>query len=241
MPLDKPSLQLDLFEIPDLEEEPAGPDALANSDKAQNELMKQVLLSVVNIEEAANRNGAPVWASSFLRLLNQGWGWRKAAYIAWAATPKKERWPETQEMLATEVLGLSSDRVVSKWKGNNPAIEQAVAALQTYELFSYRGEVLDALKKSAANEDYKHHQDRKLFLEMIGDYMPQAQLRQLLMSGKMRLSKEAKDYSDEELAAIMRVTGMEAGELLMLGLGEELDEMGNSTAEVVDGNGSADE
>jgi hypothetical protein len=193
-------------------------------------------------EKSFEMNFASAYVWRGLNLLGQGWDWRKAAYIAWAATPKDKRWPENQDELAREVLGLTSDRVVAKWKSNNPAIEQAVAALQTYELFSYRGEVLSALKQSAATPDYKHHQDRKLFLEMIGDYIPQAQLRQLLMSGKMRLNKAPEDYSEEELQRFANATGMTPEEIKMFcfDMGED-DFEANSTLGMNDDDGSADE
>jgi hypothetical protein len=48
--------------------------------------------------------------------------------------------------------------------------------LQAAPLFEPRADVLRALAESAANSDYKHHADRKLFVEMTGDYTPRVKV-----------------------------------------------------------------
>lgn len=41
----------------------------------------------------------PQWWGLFQELRDGGWPWRVAVYIAWAAQPRRNRWPVTQEEL----------------------------------------------------------------------------------------------------------------------------------------------
>ncbi len=118
---------------------------------------------------SGGQESAPTWAECYHRLINAGWPWRMAAFVAWASMPKAARWPETQEKLATEVLGLTSDRQIATWRKKNPAIDQMIADLQADELLEARADVFDALKNSASTPDYKHAPDRRMYLEMTGD------------------------------------------------------------------------
>lgn len=116
------------------------------------------------------------WSEAFQRLINAGWAWRIAAYVAWASTPKIGRWPETQEKLATDVLGLTSDRQISRWRRQYPVIDQMIIDLQAESLLDARADVLFALKQSASDPSYRNSSDRKLYLEMVGDYVPISKL-----------------------------------------------------------------
>lgn len=165
----------------------------------------------------------PEWIDTFLGLLNQLWPWRQAAYIAWAASPKENRWPDNQDGLAREILGLSSDRVISTWRKKNPAIETAIGMLQSAQVFEHRGDVIDALVKSAKNPDYKHHQDRKLFLEMTGDHIPVAQIKALIASGQLKTKSDISQLSDQELVQLA------GGDLSMLGLDDGDEEQGDES------------
>ena len=102
-----------------------------------------------------------------------GLDWRKAAYVAWASSPYKTRWPATLQGLCDEVLGCS-DRVVRKWRALNPALDKLVAQEQIAPLMLHRGDVIGALIAVATTPDSSAHSDRKLFLEMIGDYKPKS-------------------------------------------------------------------
>lgn len=135
------------------------------------------------------------WQRDYLRLREQGWPWRVAAYIAWAASPRISRWPATLKELAHEVLGLRSSRVIHTWRKKHPAIDTVVAMLQAAPLFEHRRDVLEALIEMARTPDYKAFNDRKLFLEMIGDYVPKSQLN-LKNAGK---ANDLSELSDEEL------------------------------------------
>jgi hypothetical protein len=112
------------------------------------------------------------WAEDFFLLMNQGWPWRVAVYIAWAGSPKVGRWPKNQEILATEVLGLNSDRQISDWRKNNPAIDEMIGIMQAMPLLSHRRDMFEALATSASDPSSKGAQDRKLGFAMLGDYVP---------------------------------------------------------------------
>lgn len=116
------------------------------------------------------------WWDDYHRLRDEDWDWRKAVYIAWASSPVIGRWPETQEELASECLGLKSDRTIRKWKSNEPGIEERIVRMQAEPLMSHRRDVIDALVSVAIMADPKAHPDRKLFLEMTGDYMPRSRV-----------------------------------------------------------------
>jgi hypothetical protein len=112
----------------------------------------------------------PQWWDEYLVLRSEGWDWRKAAYIAWASSVVMLRWPKTQAELASKVLGLRSDRTIQKWRADDPSIDERVAKLQVEPLLRHRRDVIEALVTSAMSPDPKSHPDRKMFLEMTGDY-----------------------------------------------------------------------
>lgn len=124
----------------------------------------------------------PVWFERFEMLINGGWPWRQAVYIAWASMPKEGRVPATQEQLAIQFLNLNSDRAISTWRKKNAAIDTMVGVLQSSELWEYRADafkgLIDGMK--SAGSDYKFFNHLKLFLEMSGDYVPLTQLAAVL-------------------------------------------------------------
>jgi hypothetical protein len=168
--------------------------------------LPEVELEGVSVEEARLRSEAArgkfenagfEWRAEYLELRNGGWPWRQAAYIAWAASPKGKRNPKTQDDLAQKVLGLTSDRAISTWRKRNPMIDEMVAMLQSAPLFEYRAEIYRALVANAIQPDYKTHNDRKLALEMLGDYIPASKLTAELLKSLKGGSLD--DLSDEEL------------------------------------------
>lgn len=116
------------------------------------------------------------WRKDYVQLRSEGWDWRKAAYIAWASSPAIERKPETQAELATTVLGLKSARTIQKWRENDPRIDDRVAEMQIEPLLRHRADVIAALVDVASRADANAHADRKLYLEMVGDYRPKVGL-----------------------------------------------------------------
>lgn len=149
--------------------------------------------------EEGDSSGAPprgarsAWMEDYLRLQDAGWPWRVAAYIAWASSPKISRQPGTIAELARNVLGLTGPRQIHHWRETNPAIDEVVTVLQAAPLMAHRRDVFEALAKSAADSDHRSNPDRKLFLEITGDYVPKS---------KVAIERDAEDlsqYSDAEL------------------------------------------
>ncbi len=148
-------------------------------------------------------SGSPTsWFEDYRYLRSQGWNWRLAVYIAWASSPKKSRYPATQMELAKQVLGLTSDRVINTWRKKNPAIDDVIAVFQSSPLFEHRRDFYDALIRSATDPDYKHHPDRKMALEMLGDYVPRMKVDVKKVPG----IEDIKNLSDEELMRIAKAS-----------------------------------
>src|SRR5690349_10609759 len=100
--LDKPVYQLDM-PLEGIEE------AVQQTGEKQTSEAALAALSALRIKEPnfidgpdgkpiqmGEREVAPRWMELYKRLVDGGWKWRVAVYIAWAAQPKKYRWPETQ-------------------------------------------------------------------------------------------------------------------------------------------------
>lgn len=119
----------------------------------------------------ASEQAAP-WMDDYWTLVAEGWTWRQAVYMLWAALPRKSRRPATQEALAVEVLGLTSDRVIREWKAENPAFDARIAKLVSRALAHARPAIYQALIESASKPNPRAHSDRRLALEMLGDYEP---------------------------------------------------------------------
>lgn len=150
-------LALDLPEEVDLGDE----DARLKSEAARTAL-----------EGLYGRIGAPRWLDESLELIKGGWPWRVAAYIAWASSPRVGRDPKTQDELARQHLGLTSDRAISTWRKRNPAIDEMVRVMQAAPLFKHRAEIFTALVAVAAKPEYKSHNDRELALELMATTCP---------------------------------------------------------------------
>ena len=166
MHLQKFSYQLPLeLDLPELE------SASSNViDLDEMRLREQVARR--GLEGLVGKIGSPRWLEDYLELCKGGWPWRVAAYIAWASTPKGSRDPKTQDDLGRNHLGLTSDRAINTWRKKNPAIDEMVKMMQSGPLFKHRAEIYTALVAVAVKPEYKSHNDRKLALELMGDYMP---------------------------------------------------------------------
>jgi hypothetical protein len=190
MPIQKPDYQLSFqLDLPDEEDK----SYLSAED---------IRLRSETAREALEEKEQP-WMAEYRELRDGNWPWRVAAYIAWASQPHNKRQPKTQDELARQHLGLTSDRAIVTWRKKNPAIDEMVALLQTSPLWDYRAEVFQALTSNAIKPDYKTHNDRKLFLELTGDYVPTAKLAAMIAKGNFT-KEDLNDYSDAELAAMYR-------------------------------------
>jgi hypothetical protein len=136
--------------------------------------------------------------------------WRKAVYVAWASMPTPRRQPETQDELATQVLGLSSYRTISRWKKKYPELEELVAERQAAPLLKYRADVFEALGQVARMPDPKAHRDRKLFLEMSGDYSPRKAVEVTGEDGEAVQQVVAFDLSDIPTYILRRIANEDA-------------------------------
>lgn len=120
--------------------------------------------------EVTKPDGTTKWTSR--------WDWRKALYIAWHCVPASKRWPK-YEIQLIDLLGLTNTRTIRQWKAKDPEIEERIAAGPKKLLIGHIANVMEALVIVASQADPKAHQDRKLFLEMTGQY-----------TGKLELSGE---------------------------------------------------
>ena len=123
----------------------------------------------------------PEWKALYEKLLDERierdgyviapkWDWRKALYIAWSCVPKARRQPATEEELAV-LLNLKNTRTIRQWKQKFPEIEERIAELPKQLLVGHLADVYDALVAVATMPIPGAHQDRKLVLELIGDYV----------------------------------------------------------------------
>lgn len=125
--------------------------------------------------------------------------WRKAVYVAWASIPADRRSPATQDELATQILGLRSSHTISNWKRKFPELDDLIAEHQAAPLLKARAAIFEALAQVASDPDPKAHSDRKLALEMLGDYRPKGSLA---FDGGLKVARddEFEGMSDDELA-----------------------------------------
>ncbi|MCL4867766.1 MAG: hypothetical protein KJ063_02260 [Anaerolineae bacterium] len=143
------------------------------------------------------------WVGDYLALLDEGWYWRDAVFIAWKGTPKRYREPGDQDGLA-DVMGISG-RTLKGRLAKNPAIRVRAARQVTGRAMERVDEVMDALIDSATSANYKSHPDRKLFLEITGVYTP----KQGIELGAAPDVEDLSQLSREELA---RLAGVANGE-----------------------------
>lgn len=134
------------------------------SHEAARQLFEQVLADVDSL-----------FKDDYLGLMREGWYWRDAAYIAWKSVPRALREPQNEDAFC-EMVGISRRGMVGR-RRKNPAIDLRIAkGVVANSLLENMDEVTEALIESAANPSYKHHPDRKLFLEMSGAYTPKQDL-----------------------------------------------------------------
>jgi hypothetical protein len=142
------------------------------------------------------------WSDTYLALLEEGWEWRKAAYIAWASLPAKTRQPQDLGEFAG-VIGLRGTKPIRSWRLKNKAIDLAVQRLSLSSLLDSAPAVIDALIASASDANYKAAPDRKLYFEMTGMYVPRSKIGVGLEDSST--DDDMSNLSREELA---RLAGM---------------------------------
>ena len=158
-------------------------------------------LPILDLIEPENKAVNLEWVDCFYYLLDHGWQWRVAVYIAWAASPRMGRYPETQEDLAKKILGLTSDRQISTWRKKNPTIDETIVLIQAMSMMLYRGDVIKALAISASDTSHRGAADRRTYLTGTGDYVPHVKI------DEKRSSSNPMDLSDAELDEIIKRGG----------------------------------
>jgi len=147
------------------------------------------------------------WWEEYLELRAAGWTWRKAVYIAWETMPTDRRVPETKDKLATQVLALKSARTVRRWVQKDPAILETVARRQAAALFQYRAGIFRALGEVASMPEPKANADRRLALELMGDYRPRQAVELSGEDGKppveMEILTAVAELEDDELMQML--------------------------------------
>lgn len=157
-------------------EDAEGKELMSVADVRARELVFLQMLREKGKIEGDVEVEIPSWADTYHQLLNANVRPRIAAYIAWATMPKKYRWPETQDKLATEVLGLTSDRAIASWRKKYPEIDMMVSELQAEAMLEYRPGAFHALGTVASDPSYRANPDRRLFFEMTKDYTPRQKI-----------------------------------------------------------------
>lgn len=164
-------LELENFahNITDVDDEKAKSPLSVADVRARELTFARTLRDNGKLEEGGD---IPGWADVYQQLVNANVRPRLAAYIAWATMPKQYRWPATQDQLATEVLGLTSDRAIATWRKKFPEIDVMISQLQAEAMLEYRPGAFHALGTVASDPSYRANPDRRLFFEMTKDYTP---------------------------------------------------------------------
>lgn len=165
--------QLMLPEFEDLvaEDEGISPEEAGAISAAARDAFE---LLFVYPEVGAGREVVPL-RDEYDRLTGQGWGWRKALYMAWAKLPGQARWPGTQQELA-EVMGLRSARTIRRWRERNPGIDLLIAQSVVGRVSERTADILSRSFEVAMGEGYKGFNDRRMLLEIEGVYKPKQDL-----------------------------------------------------------------
>ncbi len=180
-------------------------EAIQLDEKVANEAALAALSALrikVKGDDGNDIEITPRWMDLYKRLIEGGWKWRVAVYIAWASQPKKYRWPMTQEELAVNCLGLNSDRAIATWRKKNPTIDETISMLQGSIIFDALPDALNAMVEVATEADYKGHADRKLMFEMGGLYTPSSKITAEIAKKLSKQNMGENDLSDQELRDI---------------------------------------
>jgi|GEM_PF-869257 len=198
--LEKPVYQLPLgFDLVGIDE-----DAKLDERMTSEAALAALSALRISVKDDAGKDMqiAPRWMDLYKRLLEGGWKWRVAVYIAWASQPKKYRQPATQEELATKCLGLNSDRAIATWRKKNPTIDETISMLQGSIIFDALPDALNAMVEVATEPDYKGHADRKLMFEMAQIYTPSSKITAELAKKLGKSKEDVTDLSDDDLREI---------------------------------------
>lgn len=147
------------------------------------------------------------WWQAYLELRHEGWDWRKAAFIAWSAMPASKRWPETQQELATKILGLRGDRVLRKWLANNPEMRARIETAMLAPLAAHLPDVIQAWVEVAKTPDPAAHKDRITYLQKMKVYTPPAKSMEITGKDGEPIAVDFDEEYRKDMAALMERFG----------------------------------
>jgi len=213
-------------------------DLIKDAEEGGQDLQPLTMAEVREREMAARQalgdklesEDAPGWAEQYHELMISNVPWRVAAFIAWSTVPKHRRWPRTQDDLAREVLGLTSDRRITEWRRKYPYIDQMIASLQTAALLDYIPGSIEASGTVASEATYRATQERRLLWEATGIIEKSSKVQVedgALVSKGRKLIDQLRRKSTIELIDMLG----EEGEELVRELSEEFEEDPSTTSE----------
>jgi hypothetical protein len=230
-------LELENFALGiELAEEADAKVLLSVADVRAREILFRKTLVENNVIDASEE--IPSWADVYQNLLNANVRPRIAAYIAWATMPKKFRYPDTQENLAKEYLGLTSDRAIATWRKKYPEIDMMISQLQAESMLEYRPGAFHALGTVASDPSYRANPDRRLFFEMTKDYTPRQKIEG--DSGSTVGRKVLGELKKKTTADLIELLGPDAL-TMMKELEEELEDSDLTPIPSPEGEGSEEE
>lgn len=167
MTISAPPYQLK-FEL-DLPEEEINAALSADEIRVREEAARAAFESGEKWErDASGKAKRPYGLDVYLNLRAGGWPFRVAVLIMWLGTPKKYRYPKTQDELAN-MLGMSSDRQFSVWRAKNPTIDiMASEVVWRKSALERLPDSLEAMYEVASQANYKGKGDRELHLKVAG-------------------------------------------------------------------------
>lgn len=142
----------------------------------------------------AGQETPPAWVALWQELSaervegRRRWDWRKALYIAWSSVPRSQREPKTIEALA-DLLGLANTGTIRAWRAKDRGIDERIATLPRQLLLGHVADVYGALVEVASSADPRAHQDRKLFLELVGEYAQRSEVEVEVNDVRERLAR----------------------------------------------------
>lgn len=152
----------------DLPEEESNSALSADEVRIREEVARKEFESGASWEIDSQGNKiAPYLFELYLSLRVGRWPFRVAALIMWLGTPKKHRYPKTQDQLAN-LLGMSSDRQFSVWRAKNPGIDAMVGEVWKKSAIERLPDSLEAMYTVAAQDNYKGKYDRELHFKLAG-------------------------------------------------------------------------
>lgn len=138
--------------------------------------------------------GVSGYQELYHRLIEQGWRWQKAAFMAWRASPRRHRQPATQAELA-EILGYASDAIFRRWLNKpeqGPLMKQVINQARR-TVFEINLADVDHVTIERAASFEGSTADRKLYYDIRERLADEA--------GGGETGDDFSDYSDEELQA----------------------------------------